>query len=181
MILLLGDITIGVKEIPQYQDGRGGRSERERQVVNDLLEEMLGAPVQVDHHANGAPFLPQYPGLYISISHSLKQVAVALSSKPVGIDTETLRPQLERVKRKFLSEEEQARFVTIEDLLLAWCIKEAAYKIAGIEGLDFAHDIAIHTPQSVTVKGCDGVLTVDVVEHSAAGVTVVCHQPGQEP
>ena len=64
----------------------------------------------------------------------------------MGIDAERLdREQVLRVRDKFLSDEEKA--IVSEDSLeaniIAWTSKEALYKAAMTEGLDFRNDITI--------------------------------------
>ena len=57
-----------------------------------LLGELVGDNVVVEHDANGAPFLKDYPSLYISISHCCGAVAVAVNDDvAVGIDVESLQ------------------------------------------------------------------------------------------
>lgn len=133
------------------------RRERERQAVARLLRELLGEGVKVEHRPSGAPYLPGHE-LFVSISHSARHAVVALNPTcPVGVDAETLRPQLERVKEKFLSADEILRFTSLPQLLRSWCIKEAAYKAAGIEGLPLVEGIVIGEDGHVeVVNPCDG-------------------------
>lgn len=149
---------------------------RERATVHAILNE-LGLPEKVDHLPDGSPFLPGYDG-YISISHSQESVAIALNtSRRIGIDTETWRPQLERVKHKFLSVREQEIYHGNPGLLLAWCMKEAAYKAAGVRGLDFAESIQL--PETLDgdilhIPSIGLILKAIKIELTERSATVLC-------
>lgn len=113
---------------------------------------------EIGHFANGAPFLF---GLTSRISITLTAHLLAVATLPktpeanlsqfaprtaMGIDAERLdREQVLRVRDKFLSDEEKA--IVSEDSLeaniIAWTSKEALYKAAMTEGLDFRNDITI--------------------------------------
>lgn len=72
----------------------------------------------------------------VSISHCRAGVAVAFDEfRTVGVDIETLRPQLQRVKTRFLSQAQLETMVTPAQLLEAWTIKEALYKAMLTPGL----------------------------------------------
>ena len=113
---------------------------------------------EIGHFANGAPFLFGLTSR-ISITHTAHLLAVATLPKTpeanlsqfaprtaMGIDAERLdREQVIKVRDKFLSDEEKA--IVSEDSLeaniIAWTSKEALYKAAMTEGLDFRNDITI--------------------------------------
>lgn len=126
-ISILSDMVI--------DDAARDRRERERLTVSRLLARFFGYDVNVLHDSHGAPFLPGND-YHISISHSSTRVVVALARRAgFGIDTETLRPQLQRVKDKFLNPEELTRFSSTTMMLRAWSAKEAVYKAAMTPGL----------------------------------------------
>ena len=112
----------------------------------------------IEHFDNGAPFLENYPGR-ISLSHTDHLFVVAMLPKTpevslehfntrtaMGIDAESLeRTQVIRIRDKFLSSEEQIK-IPDKDLnanILDWTAKEALYKSALCEGLDFKNSITI--------------------------------------
>lgn len=70
---------------------------------------------------------------FISISHSDHQVVLMVADVPCGVDIENSTRDFSRVSRRFLGAEE-----SVEDLAMAWCIKEAAYKMLGVADIDFA-------------------------------------------
>lgn len=153
--ITLNDITIAVEPIVQSPAGtRADRHARERAAVGRILDRLLGTGTTVGHHPDGAPFIEGRDDLYISISHSATHAAVALGHDPMtGIDTETSRDQLERIKIRYLSAAELGRFTTRRELLTAWCIKEAAYKSARISGLDLRDGITIDADTLTVTAG----------------------------
>ena len=115
---------------------------------------------EIGHFRNGAPFLIGENGR-ISITHTGRFLAVAtLPPTPevdlsefteraaMGIDAERAdREQVLKVREKFLSAAE-LEMIPASDVLanvMAWTAKEALYKAAMSEGLDFAKDIAIRS------------------------------------
>ncbi len=113
---------------------------------------------EIGHFRNGAPFLVGEIGR-ISITHTGRFLAVAtLPDTPevdlsvfseraaMGIDAERAdREQTLRVRNKFLSDDEQ-QMIDKDDVkknVMAWTAKEALYKAAMHEGLDFRNDIHI--------------------------------------
>lgn len=113
---------------------------------------------EIGHFRNGAPFLVGETGR-ISITHTGRFLAVAtLPDTPevdlsvfseraaMGIDAERAdREQTLRVRNKFLSDDEQ-QMIDKDDVkknVMAWTAKEALYKAAMQEGLDFKNDIRI--------------------------------------
>lgn len=148
------DIIIAFEPIPP--GSRTDRHTREREAIQSIINQLIGSNIEVAHKASGAPYIAERPDLHISVSHSSTQAVLAISHNgPIGVDTETLRPQLERVIDRYLSAEEQSEWTTPQDHLTAWCIKEAAYKAADIPGIDLVGDITIHRPDVVAVKGQD--------------------------
>lgn len=103
--------------------------------TRQLLRDLFGPDATLCHHPNGSPYLHNNP-IHISISHCATHIAIATHpTQRIGIDIETWRPTLERVKEKFLTPDEIATYNTPELLLQAWTAKEAIYKAAGISGL----------------------------------------------
>lgn len=98
----------------------------------------------IDYHSTGQPFLrSELSGVLpsISISHTSGCVVMLASGRAVcGVDIENVERMAVRLSSKFASgpELEIARVVYKHNAeLLVWCAKEALYKMAGVEGLDF--------------------------------------------
>lgn len=73
------------------------------------------------------PYMPDDPRLHYSVSHSKTHVLVALSDKPVGVDTETHRKIPLSVSEKLTTPAERACFPFFE----TWVLREAYYKLTG--------------------------------------------------
>lgn len=113
---------------------------------------------EIGHFQNGAPFLFGSTAR-ISMTHCRGMLAVAtLPDTPdvtlgeysdkacLGIDAERAdRSQVLALRERFLSADELAMIPAddVEANILAWTIKEAAYKAAFIPGLDFRSAIRI--------------------------------------
>ena len=112
----------------------------------------------IEHFENGAPYLEGYSGR-ISLTHTTHFLAIATLPKTpevnlaefnlrtaMGIDAEPLdRSQVLKVREKFLSADELGIIPedNLEDNILAWTAKEALYKCALTQGLDFRDNIKI--------------------------------------
>lgn len=127
---------------PIEQDARP-RRERETAAVETLVAAAFGPDAHKYNLPSGAPevrFSGPRAGMHapvFSISHSRDYAVLVVSpdGRPIGVDIESFRPTLRRVVPKFLSADEAAAYATDERLLLAWTLKEASYKAAGITGL----------------------------------------------
>lgn len=125
---------------PLPHSTRETRRDGERAASLRLIAEAFGPCARLLHHTDGAPLIPEAPGGKVySLSHSAKEciLAVAEGTDAIGVDVETARPQLVRVRHKFLSESE-LEWVAESDMatmLKAWTAKEAVYKAARTPGL----------------------------------------------
>jgi phosphopantetheinyl transferase len=114
-----------------------------------LLQELFpGFPYHLIEIADTRkPFLPNEE-YHFSISHCGDYAAVIVSrSSRVGIDIELVSAKVERIKHKFLSEEELKNFdlqspvISSKLLTLFWSCKEAAFKWYGNGEVDFKKHI----------------------------------------
>ena len=94
---------------------------------------MLGYDVVLNHNEDGKPLIEGYN---ISISHTKGFVVILLSKGlEVGIDIEYHSDRIQKIARRFLRPDEI--YTTPSDLLIAWCAKEAAYKLFSEEHLTY--------------------------------------------
>ena len=111
-----------------------------------LLKTILGKSVKVIYSENGAPALSD-SSHYISISHCKNFVAVILHPTcRVGIDIEQVNPRVEKLKEKFLSENELKQISEnqqIEQLLVYWCAKETLFKLLEENEIHFSQQLHI--------------------------------------
>ena len=70
---------------------------------------------------------------FLSISHSNERVAISIDEKhKTGIDVQFITEKIQRIKSKFLNENEQSRVSqNPAELTCYWSIKEALFKIYG--------------------------------------------------
>jgi phosphopantetheinyl transferase len=134
--------------------------------VRVLLYTVLDRQVHINYNDQGAPLLPDYEGLHISISHTKGFVAIALSeSDVVGVDVEQIErldttnqfddkekmPRVEKVRSRFMGNDEYAE--TIVGMLLHWSAKETVFKVLGREGVDFHDDLKVQPFDETQYEG----------------------------
>ena len=83
----------------------------------------------------------------ISVSHSFHYVALIMDSlHDTGIDIEQVRPQVDRLPGKFMSDAEMGSLQPgnrSEQLTIFWAVKEALYKLYGKKNLIFRENLII--------------------------------------
>lgn len=109
--------------------------------VRQLLKAAGYVPRDLYYDRNGKPHLVD--GKHISISHSHQFSAIAIGDKPLGIDIEKERSKVHRIATRFLHATELTPHATDRIRTTQWCIKEAAYKALGKNGISFSNDIRI--------------------------------------
>ena len=109
-------------------------------LVSRLLVNEICPTNSIIYNEFGAPELDN--GKHISISHSKELVAVIISDKKTGLDTEQISEKSLRLATKFVSEKNLIK-LNKEKATLIWCIKEAVYKWHQKGGVDFIKDIVI--------------------------------------
>ena len=120
------DIVLGILEI-------GNGREAEKQGERELLKQMLGYDVVLNHNEDGKPLIERYN---ISISHTKGFVAILLSKGlEVGIDIEYHSDRIQKIAQRFLRSDE--KYTLTSDLLTVWCAKEAVYKLFSEQHLTY--------------------------------------------
>ena len=102
--------------------------------INDLIYDSFGKPVLKLKK-------------FISISHCLNILVLAVSKNEIGVDIEKERKKISIVKQKFLSRFENNFLIkTDQDKMLTriWTSKEAVYKIINMPGISFKKNIIIN-------------------------------------
>ena len=98
---------------------------------------------RVEYLPSGKPVLKNSHYKHISVSHCADMVAVMLSDVPCGVDIERCDRNFARVQSRYMSNREQSLSGGESLAGIVWCAKEALYKMAGREGVDFLCDITI--------------------------------------
>ena len=79
----------------------------------------------------------------ISVSHCVDVVAVMLGDRPCGVDVERTNRDFGRVMSRYMTSAESSLSADEHWPAVVWCAKEALFKMAGREGVDFKRDIQI--------------------------------------
>lgn len=86
----------------------------------------------------GKPFLTNVANVHYNISHSGRYIVCALSSSPVGVDVELIKPIDLRIAKRFFTQEESEYIVEPEDgneferFFQVWTMKESYIKKGGM-------------------------------------------------
>lgn len=153
--LLATQINLGA--IANYEQ-LSPKRKKEKVFVNYLLQQQL-PDARIDYEESGRPYLPDYPGTSISISHTGNYACLLLSNdyKTIGVDIEKNNTaKVLRVRHKFMTDEEVALHPTADegtDALLAWTTKEALFKLADPPHYDFIDGFRITV---CTMNGNEG-------------------------
>lgn len=125
-------------------------SSRKQFLATRVLLEQEGIAHELQKDENGKPKLNNQ---HISITHDGNYVAIMLSIKSCGIDLQSISNKVNRVRHKFFDESD---FMATPDetvgLTIAWCIKEAIYKIHGDPMIYFKEHMRIRTIEGSIVK-----------------------------
>jgi len=122
------------------------KRKREFLGVRLALKALIGKNVHIRYDDAGKPFLSDNC-FKISISHSKNWIAVMTHpTRSVGIDIECPTCKIQRIYKRFMSPIEQRELSNgenINQLQLAWSVKETLYKIIGNEAVDFSNQLRI--------------------------------------
>lgn len=119
------------------------RRRREFMATRILRHRTVGYQ-HIHYDSNGAPYIEDEG--FISISHSTNQVGLAINKDyKVGLDLESIRPNVRTLMHKFLSENEKVQFNTndIIEVCKIWSAKEALYKLAGRKKIHFKSELLL--------------------------------------
>lgn len=120
--------------------------------ANKRRKEFLGARIllneidpssTITYYKTGKPKISNSE---ISISHCNQYVAIGLNRDyDIGIDLQFIKPKIDNIKEKFLSDVELTRFNHDSDTLTdLWSIKESCYKLFDEQVLNFKENIEIN-------------------------------------
>lgn len=110
--------------------------------IRALLVEIGIDKPEIEYFESGKPRLANFNRSF-SITHSTYMCGILLSnSTHCGIDLEHKNRSVERVKSRFLSQSETKAFPSNWGLQL-WCAKEAVFKAANQNNVDFSKHIQL--------------------------------------
>jgi 4'-phosphopantetheinyl transferase len=102
-----------------------------RWTAKRLLHRVVGEVPEILSGADGAPFVPHFPTLCLSISHSGDYAfCAALWNAHIGVDIERISPRSNGFVEDYFTADERALVITAPDYVptLIWSAKEAALK-----------------------------------------------------
>lgn len=121
---------------PRQVDLSQYKSQRLREKLTEyaLLSELAGQDsLVIDHDEDGAPLVE---GFHISISHTKGWAAMILSKcHRSGVDIEYVSDRVNRIVSRFMRDDEPQD--TLNERIITWCAKEAAYKYYHEQHLGF--------------------------------------------
>ncbi len=150
----------------------GGTGEDSKALSRLLLAQALyhrgyAPDTPIAKHPGGKPYFPSLPDLYHSTSHSGNYALCALSTTPIGVDIEGIRPRNSALLRRALSPDEQAWLPSTSDpwptFYTLWTLKESRIKQSG-EGFS-RHPSSIHVPLLL----CDAQADLDGLHFATFG------------
>jgi 4'-phosphopantetheinyl transferase len=146
-------VQLTLLEKSTYQKINNETRKKEWLAVRMLLFETLGFWPHISYTETGKPLLQNH-SRHLSISHSKSMVGILLCTNPyAGLDIEPTDRNIEKVAKRFLSEQEQTD-IDIMGLpfsrILYWCAKEAIFKAVNENNVQFSKQIFVH---DVSVKG----------------------------
>lgn len=128
-----------------YYNYKSEKRKIEWLVTRIIISEMAGNEYVLNYNENNKPLIKHVLFKHISISHSVKYVAVNLNYEAEnGIDIECVSRNFEVVKKRYLSDLEIPD-VEFADVLpcLYWCTKEAVFKFVHETEIEFREQIII--------------------------------------
>lgn len=128
-------------------EGFTSSSRRTERLAWRALLRSISSTANVEYLPSGKPQLKNSSYKHLSVSHCRDYVAVALSQSPCGVDIERVDRNFMRISSRYMTDEETMLFADKYWSAVVWCAKEALYKYAGREGVDFKCDISIKSVQ----------------------------------
>jgi len=121
------------KSLKKQVEWMAGRFLVKSMVQRNLSSETPMTEITIMHHEQGAPFVKEFPGLRISISHSGDYAGVALTAMEnmdLGLDIEEIgkKPDAMFMKTAFTENELVLMEMTPREIFRHWTMKEAFLK-----------------------------------------------------
>jgi len=110
-----------------------------------LVEKLIEEKAEIFYDEHNKPFLKNSKK-HISLSHSHNFMAVIIDDKETGIDIELIKPNVLKIKEKFMNNDELnavGKENIAEKLTLYWCVKESLYKYYGKRKLTFKENLMV--------------------------------------
>ncbi|HOO84666.1 MAG TPA: 4'-phosphopantetheinyl transferase superfamily protein [Prolixibacteraceae bacterium] len=139
-------VQLSQTEKKTYQQINNECRKKEWLAVRLLLWETLGFWPSIVYAESGKPILQNH-SRHLSISHAKTMVGILLCTNPyAGIDIEPTNRNIEKVAKRFLSEQELSDIETTKlpnSQILYWCAKEAIFKAVNENNISFSKQIHV--------------------------------------
>lgn len=130
-------------EIENFKNFKNIKRKREFVATRLLRHDLFGFK-HIHYSPIGAPYIKDEG--FISISHSQNLIGIATNKQyQIGLDLEQVSDKALRLHSKFLNENEIQIFDTQSEIEMTqcWSAKEALYKLAGRNGIDFKTELIL--------------------------------------
>lgn len=158
---LLQQVVLTEDEQERLQNMKVERRQKEFLAARALLQNLLDCEQKIIYNPSGKPALEDSE-LQISITHSANLVALFISAQNIGIDAEQTDRNISKVIKRFLHQSElqflQEQADQQKTAILLWSAKEAIFKCATEQGIQFNEQIIIAPFQPEKDHTFDGTL-----------------------
>lgn len=115
------------------------------------MRHIYGAPVYISYYGDGKPYVVDEQ-LFVSISHTYKDIVIAFSKKPVGVDIEYKKS---RHYQSISAKMPDGDVRDIDEFYKKWTQYEAQFKHGGDEGVFGYFDVFENTQMTVFSEDTD--------------------------
>lgn len=140
-------VQLSQSEKKTYKEINNESRKKEWLAVRLLLRETLGFWPSIVYVESGKPILQNH-SRHLSISHAKTMVGILLCTNPyAGIDIEPTNRNIEKVAKRFLSEEELNNIESAklpDSKIMYWCAKEAIFKAVNENNISFSKQIIVN-------------------------------------
>ena len=147
------------KSLKKQVEWMAGRSLVKEMVCAATPKGTKRSDITISYHAQGAPFLPRYPEIHISITHSGDYAAVALcqnENRTMGLDLEKIGPAPDAGFMKLAFTEAERKYMGDDPMKIfrSWTLKEAFLKYIKKGFNESLHKVEIY-PDVLLYKGIE--------------------------
>ncbi len=137
------------KSLKKQIEWMAGRSLVKEMVCVTAPEGTKAWDISIAYREQGAPFLPRYPEIHISITHSGDYAAVALcrdKNRTMGLDLEEIGPAPDAGFMKLAFTEAERKYMGDDPMKIfrSWTLKEAFLKYIKKGFNESLHQVEIH-------------------------------------
>ncbi len=115
---------------------KANESEKAKELAEGTFRRVYGRDAKITHHDSGKPRFEGENGIFVSLSHGDGLCAAAISESEIGVDTELMKGNSDRLleiaRRYFTKDEiEYTEAKPVPRFYEIWCKKESYVKYTG--------------------------------------------------